>query len=345
MIEDLNDLTEKLKLGNELSSNEVRIGARVLASGKIDDSDAGDFLIAFADKGETPREVASFAATFRELAIDPGLTEFAERALDIVGTGGDHSGSFNISTTTAFVLAAGGIPVLKHGNRSITSKSGSADFLTALGIEIEAEPEKIRQSAKELNFCYFYAPAFHPAFKAIMPVRRKLAAERRRTIFNILGPLINPSCPARQMTGVFAAKWVKPLAEAHESLGLRSGVVVHGELPNGKGMDELSCVGQNRVAGFGELRDLDGYWSPESKGFTRCSVTDLAGGDSKENAALLKRILDGSGPSGLIDTIVLNAGTAFLVVGQKDGFEIARELLLGGSVKVWLEQARDFYAR
>ena len=344
MTEDLNDLTNKLKVGNELSGDEAGTAARILASGKIDDSNAGDFLVALADKGETPAEVASFAAAFRELAVDPGLTEFSESALDVVGTGGDHSGSFNISTTTAFVLAAGGFPVLKHGNRSITSKSGSADLLTALGIEVESEPERIRQSVQELNFCYLFAPAFHPAFKAIMPVRRKLAEEGKRTIFNILGPLINPSRPARQMTGVFAEEWVKPLAESHESLGLRSGVVVHGKLPDGKGMDELSCAGENLVAGFGELRDLDGYWSPESRGFSRCSVSDLAGGSGKENADMLKRILDGSGPAGLIDTILLNAGTAFLIVGQTDGFERARELLLGGSVKEWLERARDFYA-
>ncbi len=344
MTEDLKDLTNKLKLGNDLAGSEAEAASRMLASGDIDDNTAGDFLVALADKGETPAEVASFAAAFRELAVDPGLSDFAEKALDVVGTGGDDSGSFNISTTAAFVLAAGGIPVLKHGNRSITSKSGSADLLEALGIGVEAEPERIRQSVLELNFCFFFAPAFHPAFKAIMPVRRELAAQGKRTIFNILGPLINPSRPARQMTGVFAEEWVEPLAESHESLGLRSGIVIHGKLPDGKGMDELSCAGENRVAGFGELRDIDGYWSPESQGFSRCSASDLTGGSGEENAQLLERIILGSAPAGLIDTIVLNAGTAFLIAGRSDGIERARELLLGGAVKEWLERAREFYA-
>ena len=162
-----------------------------------------DFLLALAEKGETPAEVAAFAAGISSLAVDPGVSDWADRAIDVCGTGGDGSGTFNISTAVSFIVAAAGVPVFKHGNRSITSKCGSADLLEALGIRLDATAEQVRASLEAVSFCFFFAPAYHPAFKEIMPVRKALATEGKRTIFNLLGPLINPGKPAHQLLGVF----------------------------------------------------------------------------------------------------------------------------------------------
>ena len=341
----LRTLASKSSGGADLSRDEAEWAARALAAEGGDHEAKKEFLVSLAAKGESSEEVIAFASVFRELARDPGFGEMSEEAIDVVGTGGDHSGSFNISTTVSFVLAASGITVLKHGNRSITSKSGSADLLTALGIRTDAPLEMLKRSVEELNFCFFFAPAFHPAFKEIMPVRQELAAEGQRTIFNILGPLINPARPGRQLLGVYSESWVEPIARTLDGLGLERGIVVHGRLPDGDGLDELSCAGDNRVAGCGELADLNGIWTPEERGFPRCSAADLAGGSNRENVAILESILEGSGPAGLVDTILLNAAAAFTVCGVSDGVERARHLLLGGAVEDWLRRARGFYGQ
>ena len=341
----LRTLALKLGGGVDLSPSEAEWAARALAAEGGDHEAKKEFLVSLAAKGESIEEVIAFASVFRDLARDPGFGEMSEEAIDVVGTGGDHAGSFNISTTVSFILAASGIRVLKHGNRSITSKSGCADLLTALGIRTDAPLEMLRRSVEELSFCFFFAPAFHPAFKEIMPVRQELAAEGRRTIFNILGPLINPARPRRQLLGVYSEAWVEPIARTLDGLGLTRGIVVHGRLPDGDGLDELSCAGDNRVAGCGELADLKGIWTPEEHGFARCSAADLAGGSNRENVAILESILEGSGPVGLVDTILLNAAAAFTVCGLSDGVERARYLLLGGAVEDWLRRARGFYGR
>lgn len=339
----LQTLVQKISGGSSLSQDEAEWAARALVAEEEDREEKKNFLSTLSAKGETTEEVIAFATVFRDLARDPGLGEISKEAIDVVGTGGDHSGSFNISTTVSFILAASGVTVLKHGNRSITSKSGSADLLSALGIRTDAPMEMLKRSVEELNFCFFFAPSFHPVFKEIMPVRQELAAEGRRTIFNILGPLINPARPGRQLVGVFSEAWVEPIARTLDGLGLRRGIVVHGRLPHGSGLDELSCAGDNRVAGCGELADLNGTWMPEEHGFPRCPEKDLSGGSNQENIAILQSILEGSGPAGLVDTILLNAAAAFTICGLSDGVERARDLLLGGAVEDWLRRARRFY--
>ena len=340
----LQSLTRQIEDGENLSRNQAEIAARTLASSEADNKVKKEFLVALANKGERAMEVTAFASVFRELARDTGLGALAEDAIDLAGTGGDHSGTFNISTTVSFVLAASGISVLKHGSRSITSKSGSADLLEALGINIEADAEELRRSVDELNFCFFFAPAFHPAFKEIMPVRKELAAEGRRSIFNIIGPLINPASPGRQLLGVYSEDWVEPMAETLHALGVKRGIVVHGRLPDNAGLDELSCAGDNRVAGCGELSGLAEIWTPEKYGLARCDPKELAGGSIEENVSILESIFTGKAPSGLIDSVLFNAAAAFHVCGVSDGVERARDLLLGGGVKEWLRKAQRFYA-
>lgn len=335
---------EILAEGQHLNDAQAETAARQLASPEVPAKIKKEFLLELSKKGETSSEVAAFARVFREMARDPELEEYSGEAIDVVGTGGDNSGSFNISTTVSLILAAAGIPVIKHGNRSITSKSGSADILGVLGIKIEAEPEKLRKSLQTLNYCFLFAPSFHPAFKEILPVRRELAEEGERTIFNLLGPLINPASPAYILMGVYSQNWVYSVARSLDSLGLKRGLVVYGHMPDGGGMDELTCVSENRVAGVGELAEVDAMWRPETSGFDRCQRSELAGGSAEENAEILLALLDGKGKKGLLDTILYNAGTAFWVYGKNEGFALARDILLGGALKDWLQKARDFYA-
>ena len=216
----LTALTAAASAGRDLASAEAAVAAMAMADGAIPDADKAAFLLALARKGETAGEVAGFARTYRDLARQVDFGDLAARGIDIVGTGGDRSGSFNISSASALIVAAAGVPVLKHGNRSITSKSGSADFLAGLGVTLDATDDQLRRALTEANFCYLYAPAFHPAFKAVLGVRKQLAEGGNKTIFNVLGPLINPARPAHMVVGVYDERWVAPLAAA---LGERGG--------------------------------------------------------------------------------------------------------------------------
>ncbi len=344
----LANLAEKAEAGRDLKDSEIRAAADLLTSSEPSGEDKERILVALAEKGESSREIAAFAARFRELARDPGVGELADSAIDVCGTGGDKSGSFNVSTTVAFVLATAGIPVFKHGNRSITSKCGSADLLEAVGIPIDAKPNLLRPSIEELHFAFFFAPAYHPAFKEIVPVRKSLAEKGRRTVFNILGPLINPGQPAQQLLGVFSPDFVSRLASCLGTLELRRGLVVHGALPGGSGLDELSCTGTNLVSGVGELSEIQGEWAPEDFGLERRPSSELAGGDVADNLHLLNALFSGQAPVGLLDTICLNAGTSLWIAKHaeniKEGIAIARDLLLGGEVRSWLHRSKTFYA-
>jgi anthranilate phosphoribosyltransferase len=237
--------------------------------------------------------------------------------------------------------------VLKHGNRSITSKCGSADLLEALGVCIDADDDLLTRAMEELGFVFLFAPAFHPAFKEIGPVRKELAERGRRSIFNILGPLINPARPAHQLLGVYGESVVAVMADALHRLGLTAGLVVHGSLGDGRGIDELTVVSENQAAGFGRLVDHPRRITAADAGLAEAPIEHLAGGDLKENLTLLDRVLDGTAPSGLIDTIVLNGATGLYVAGRvesiRDGVAPAREQLLGGGVKDLIARTRVFY--
>ncbi|QYM80181.1 anthranilate phosphoribosyltransferase [Horticoccus luteus] len=340
-------LTARLHQRIDLEDQEIEAAANALASADVGDEPKAEFLTALAHKGETPGEVAAFARAFRDRAIDPQVSEWAVRGIDVVGTGGDRTGTFNISTATLFVVAAAGVPVLKHGNRSITSKCGSADFLEALGVKIDAPAAVQRRALAELGLCFFFAPAYHPAFKQVAGVRRTLATRGQRTIFNLLGPLINPARPAHQLLGVFAASWVQPLAGALERIGLAAAAVVHGEIEPGRGVDELTSVTVNHVAGSGRLRGWGGRWERGKFGLAAGTWDHLLGGDVQDNLAIFRALLAGRGPASLEDTIVLNAAVALFVAQRvssvEAGVELARSLLLGGAVEAKLAATREFY--
>ncbi|MGJ8639948.1 MAG: anthranilate phosphoribosyltransferase [Opitutaceae bacterium] len=346
----LEQLTSQLSEGLNLDSTQVSQAASALIEAQVSAASKEAFLLALADKGESASEVAAFASSFRDYAVDPGVDAWAGRAIDVCGTGGDGSGTFNISTAVSFIVAAAGVPVFKHGNRSITSKCGSADLMEALGIRLDAPHDVLRASLEELNFCFFFAPAFHPAFKEIMPVRKALAAQGKRTIFNLLGPLINPGRPANQLLGVFSKDWVQPLAQALGSLGLDAGLVAHGTPQAGSALDELSCAGTNEVSGFGRLSDLQGVVTAPDAGLPNCDFSELAGGDVSENLATMNQLLSGKSegvPAGLRDSVLLNAGAALWIAAEasdlESGVARARELLDSGSVAQWLERVKQFY--
>ena len=346
----LQTLTYRIQSGADLDYDEAGSAARCIAQAEVSVPEKRNFLLALAEKGETAVEVTAFAETFRNYAIDPGVAAWADQAIDVCGTGGDGSGTFNISTAVSFVVAAAGVPVFKHGNRSITSNCGSADLLESLGIALEAPHAVLRASLEELNFCFFFAPAFHPAFKEIVPVRKALAAEGKRTIFNLLGPLINPGRPAHQLLGVYAPEWVNPLADALGALGLKAGWVAHGFPEEGAALDELSCAGSNVMAGFGRLKSERGHLLPDQVGLPACSLADLKGGDAMENRQLMLTLLAGGSAgvsTGLKNSVLLNAGAALYIVGRvgslKDGVVAASELLDSGRVAQWLARVQEFY--
>ena len=287
----LPEFTARLTARQDLSPAEVQEAATILATpGETDDAKAA-FLVTLAEKGETPAEIAGFARTFRELAINPGVESLAPRAIDIVGTGGDLAGGFNISSMVVLVVASAGVPVMKHGNRGITSKCGSADLLAGLGVELAASPEKSRRAIEQLGYAFYFAPNYHPAFKHIGPVRKALAAQGKRSVFNILGPLINPARPAHILLGVYAQPMVTKLAQTLEELGQPSGLVGHGIIDEARGIDEMTTATANRVQGVGRLREVRGTWGAETFGLPTASFDDLRGGDVTANLATVDAIL------------------------------------------------------
>lgn len=220
--------------------------------------------------------------------------------------------------------------------------------MAAFGVDLEAPPEKLRAALRELGYVFFFAPAYHPTFKHIGPVRKALAAKGQRTVFNILGPLINPGRPAHVILGVFSEAWVPKLAEALHVLGATAGLAAHGVLGEDRGIDELTTATLNRVRGAGRLRELDGVWDAREHGFAAANFDDLKGGDLAQNLAITEAILAGKGPAGLVDTIVFNTATALWVCGRtasvREGVAQARDLLLGGAVKAKIAATREFYS-
>jgi anthranilate phosphoribosyltransferase len=337
-----------LERGRNLSGAEAASAAAALASGSDSDEAKAQFLSALARKGESPGEVAAFASAFRALAIDPGLGGWASAAIDIVGTGGDHAGGFNVSSMVTLVVACAGVPVMKHGNRGVTSKCGSADLFAGLGVSLDSSPARLREAMAALGYVFFFAPSWHPAFRRIIPVRKMLAARGERTIFNILGPLLNPGRPAHVLLGAASPELADRLADALDALGTPAGLAVHGIIAPGRGIDELTTATANIVRGVGRLRSVRAEWPPDSFGLAVAPFSDIAGGDIDANLAIVAALADGGGPRGLADTIALNAAVALWITGARadvaSAIPEARELLLGGPVKLRIAQTRDFFA-
>ncbi len=345
----MNTLTESLHQGHELDASRIEEAAAALLDEAIDAGTKADFLRALADKGETPAEIAGFVNAFLARAVDPVLDrEAIDRPLiDVCGTGGDKLDLFNVSTTSVFVLAACGVAVVKHGNRGITSKSGGADVLEALGIRIDLPPEKFGDCVNEVGAGFLFAPMYHPAFKVVVPVRKQLAEEGRRTIFNLIGPLLNPARPEFQLIGVFEESLTPAFAEILGRLGRKRAWAVHGHTETGAGMDELSSVGPTTVHEIGESGGLRDFTiEPAELGLAPASVADLKGGDAAENASLLRAILDGSEAGPKRDIVLLNAAAGLTICGLADdlqaGLEQAREAIESGAATRVLERWRAF---
>jgi anthranilate phosphoribosyltransferase len=344
----LTELTSKLTNRLDLGPAEVAAAAAALGSPDVADEAKAGFLTAFALKGETPAEIAGLARAFLALAVKPGVEAWAPRAIDIVGTGGDHAGGFNISSLVVLVVAGAGVPVMKHGNRGVTSKCGSADLLAGLGVDLAAPPEKLRRALDQLGFAFFFAPNYHPAFRHIGPARKALAARGQRSVFNILGPLMNPGRPAHILLGVYSLPLVEKLARTLDELGQEAGLVGHGVIAPDQGIDELTTATVNHVSGVGRLRGVRAMWRAEDFGLTTAPFAELQGGDLAANLATVEAILAGRGPAGLVDTVVLNSAVALHVAGRvstvREGLAPARELLLGGAVVAKIKATKEFYS-
>ena len=346
----LKTLTSQLIASQSLSAEQVRQAVESLTDEMIPALTKAEFLVGLAKKGETPVEIAAFAAALREKSVATPIEKNwrdSREILDIVGTGGDRLGTFNISTTSAIVCAAAGVAVAKHGNRAATSQAGSADVLESLGIRIDLTPEEAALSLREKNFAFFFAPNFHPAFKHIAAARRLCAERGERTIFNFLGPLLNPARPSAMLVGVPRVELCEPLARVLQSLGVRRGMVVTGKTGNrqaagGSALDELSTLGQNFVAEFYQEHGFTAsVLNLEHFPLQSATLEDLLGGDRFQNAEITRKILSGAERGPKRDAVLLNAGAALFVAGKAKsvaaGWELAGETIDSGQAnrKLW----------
>lgn len=344
----MQDLTDHLKKGQELTADQIVRAADALLDDSLPAGEKADFLCALSDKGESPAEIAAFATAFLERAVTPTLDRerIGKPLLDVCGTGGDKLNLFNISTTSVFVLAACGVAVVKHGNRGITSKSGGADALEALGIRIDLPPEDFGRCVEEVGAGFLFAPLYHPAFKAIAPVRKQLAEAGRRSIFNLLGPLLNPAKPDYQLIGVFDPAVGSAFAEILSRLGRKVAWAVHGTTETGAGMDEISNLGPSTVWAANGPDRLKSTIEPSLLGLAPATVTDLEGGDAIANAAILTGILDGSVTGPKRDLVILNAAAGLVITGIADdlseGLHLANEAIASGAARAVLERWRNF---
>ena len=338
----------QIRSGNELSPDAIIQIVAALLNEEVAAELKADFLIALAIREETPAELASFVRALRDRSIPLPLPDsFANRQLlDVCGTGGDRLGTFNISTTVAFVCAAAGAVVVKHGNRAVTSKSGSADVLEQLGISIDLSPVEVAASLEKHGFAFLFAPRFHPAFRALASARRLCAERGQRTLFNFIGPLMNPARPTAQLVGVARPEWVVPMAHVLQALGLHRAMVVSGEIEGEGTLDELSTLGINTVAEFYQKRGFhSSSWSPANFPLQPATLKDLAGGDAAVNAAIILSILRGQDRGPRRDAVLLNAAAGLYVAGLADslveGWDMARETLESGKADAKLKQLQD----
>ncbi len=337
------DWINRLQRGEDLTREEAAAAARWIATPETPDAERVRFLLGLNQKGETATEIAGFAQVFRDMATDPGPLSGQNESIDVCGTGGDGSGSFNISTAVGFLLASLQVPVLKHGNRSITSKCGSADILESLGWPLNPADKERHRLLDQFHFTFFFAPAYHPAFQHVGPARKQVAAQGQRSIFNLLGPLLNPARPPYQLMGVMGVDKVSLIAGALDQLHIQRGLVVHCQIDNKQGLDEASTVGTNHLQTAGLLQPRlpdtpDNRW-----GLPAGNRAELQGGDMKQNLLILDDLARGKRNDTLADTVALNAGLALWVAQRvkspEEGIELAARQLRDGKVYNWLREA------
>lgn len=328
---DIKSALNRIAQGKDLTGTEMRDVMEIIMSGEATPSQIGAFLMGMRVKGETVGEIAAAVSIMRRKMIPVAAPE---DAIDIVGTGGDGAGTLNISTGASLVVAAAGVPVAKHGNRALSSKSGSAEALQALGIRLDLTPEQIATCISEAGIGFMFAPNHHPAMKHVGPTRMDMGI---RTMFNLLGPQSNPAGVRRYVLGVFDREWVEPVAAALLANQAQAAWVIHGD----SGLDELSTTGPSFVAQIkdGNLTAFD--VTPEDAGLPRASLEDIVGGDPAHNAGELRKLLDGArGP--YRDIVLLNAAAAFIVADKvdnlRDGVALGADLIDGGKAKATLEK-------
>ena len=323
---DFKEFIARASTGQPLSADEAASAFDIMMSGEATPGQIGGFLMALRVRGETVDEITGAARTMRAKATP---VDAPADAVDTCGTGGDAKGTYNISTCAAFVAAGAGVPVAKHGNRAMSSKSGSADVLAALGVNLEVSPETVARCIKEAGVGFMFAPAHHSAMRHVGPTRAELGT---RTIFNLLGPLSNPAGAKRQVIGVFSRDWIVPLAEVAGNLGAEHVWVVHGS----DGLDELTTTGPSFVAEYknGSVNSFE--VTPGDAGLAQAAPVDLLGADAEANAQAIRDVLDGK--SGAFrDIVVLNAAAALIVAGKAEtlaqGAAAAAEAIDGGAAR------------
>jgi len=325
-------IIEKILDSQNLTQKEAREIMFNIMSGEYNDAQISGFLIALRFKGETSEEIAGFVQAMRDKMTK---IDSVDNAIDMCGTGGDASGTFNISTTATFVVAGAGVAVAKHGNRSMTSKSGSADVLTALGVDITLPPEKVSECIQEIGIGFMFAPSLHPAMKYAMGARKALGT---RTVFNILGPLCNPAGVNRQLMGIFDGDLTEKVAQVLYKLESTHAMIVHGE----DGLDEVSTTAPTKISHLqgGEINTSN--ISALDYGFQPASLDDLQGGSPEENAQIAKNILNGKDVGKKADIVIINAGLGIYIGGKansiSDGIDIARDVIDTGAAMNILEE-------
>ncbi|HEU0118155.1 MAG TPA: anthranilate phosphoribosyltransferase [Alphaproteobacteria bacterium] len=326
----LSTVLSKIKAQQDLSVDEARGAFDAIFEGKVPDEQLAAFLLGLRDKGETVNEILGAVTSMRGKSVK---VTAPPDAIDIVGTGGDAHGTLNVSTAVAFTVAGCGVPVAKHGNRAASSKSGSSDVLSALGINLEPPLEVLERSLAEAKICFLFAPRHHPAMKHVGDVRKKLGV---RTIFNLLGPLTNPANAKRYLMGAYDLEWLGPMAEVLKLLGAEAAWVTHGH----DGMDEITTTSPTDVV---ELRrNMIGHFTlePEQVGLPRAQMADLKGGDATHNAAAIKELFQGK-KSAYRDIVLFNAAAALIVAGKttdlKQGMALAAAAIDNGAARHTLE--------
>ncbi len=331
MSDKLKPLLATVADGNSLGAEEAEDAFDIIMSGEASEAQIGAFLMALRVRGETVDEITGAVRTMRAKAL---AVKAPADAIDVVGTGGDGSGTYNISTAAAIVVAAAGVPVAKHGNKALSSKSGAADVLAALGVNIDADLGLVEKAIREAGIGFLMAPRHHSAMKYVGPARVEMGT---RTIFNLLGPLSNPAGVKRQFTGVFSEDWIEPLAHVLKNLGCEAAWVVHGA----DGLDEMTTTGPSFVAELKQGKIETFQVTPEDAGLSPARPEDLKGGDAEHNAEALKAVLDG-GPGPYRDVVVYNAAGALIVAGKADdlksGAVLAAAAIDDGKAKAALEQ-------
>lgn len=330
MSERIKPFLAKVGAGQTLDRAEAETAFSILMSGEATPAQIGGFLMGLRVRGESVEEMAGAVSAMRANML---RVVAPEGTVDIVGTGGDNAGTVNVSTCSAFVLAGSGVPVAKHGNRALSSRSGAADVLAALGVNIDLEPSELSAVIAEAGLAFLFAPNHHAAMRHVGPARKELGT---RTLFNLLGPMTNPAGVSRLLIGVFAPEWIMPMAQTLRELGTEAAWVVHGE-----GLDEITICGTSEIAELkdGEIRRFT--VTPEEVGLARAPLSAIKGGDAADNALALAAVLDGE-KNAYRDIVLMNTGGALVVAGRvetlNEGVALAADTIDSGRAKATLER-------